>query len=999
MNVKRKGLFFVMLSVIILGLMSVSAAATTGYSVTFHISDADDVVQGADITILAITETTDSSGNAVFNLDGDYDYTISAPGRITKTGSITVNELGITENIILDIDPAGAAGTINNHVAGSLEAEVTAFRDSHSLWQIPLTSLTVNGGTLDNVDLPKLKTYLTDSRMKTADLSGTAFTGNAIPDSAFYGGAFESIVLPDAVTSIGGSAFSTCLNLTDITLPSSLESIGDRAFQNCSSLTSITIPDLIESLGYRAFYGSSLANLTLFATTPPSTDIQSFYNVPQGAIATVPAGSGLDYLSSDSNTTDRYWYGFLVIQSGGSPIPPRLMDGSADRSSVTDASFSFNADEVASVYYALVADGDPEPTIDTTGAGTPCISGNNTLNLTSLTAGPKDIYIVAKDSLGTLSDKLKIDIPIQPLDIIIANHVAGELENEIDAALDSLGASGLYSKIASLTVQGGILNSDDQDFIDNMDECLTFDFFETSFEENIIDDYVFSDLENLTTIILPDSVTTIGYEAFYECYDLTSIILPSDLTTIGAEAFYECESLATITLPDSVATIGDEAFEYCYDLTSVILPASLASIGEEAFYDCESLSSITLLSSTPPSVESDAFASCADEATAYVPYGSSAAYLAVDDGDTTDELWYELIVVDSPQDDSTPDNHNHSSASAVSATSVVITIHQETLDNAVAAEKSIEITTTLAEISFDAGAVATLAKAGEDVTITISMIDPSTLSDETQQLVGDHPVFKFSITSGDAVISQFNGNVTVSVPYAPTEDEDPNAIVIFYINAQGDPEIVSDCVYDPETGMVTFHTDHFSQYAVGYNKVTFTDIAANAWYAEAVDFIAARNITTGTSIGIYSPDMGLSRAQFLVMVMRAYGIAPDENAVTNFADAGNAYYTGYLAAAKGLGITNGIGNNFFAPNKDITRQEMFTLLYNSLKLFDELPTSTSGKTLADFSDASQIASWAIDAMTLFVSTGMINGNNGMLNPMDTTDRAEMAQVLYNLLIK
>ncbi len=89
----------------------------------------------------------------------------------------------------------------------------------------------------------------------------------------------------------------------------------------------------------------------------------------------------------------------------------------------------------------------------------------------------------------------------------------------------------------------------------------------------------------------------------------------------------------------------------------------------------------------------------------------------------------------------------------------------------------------------------------------------------------------------------------------------------------------------------------------------------------------------------------------------------------------------------------------YAPGKEITRQEMFTLLYNALKVIGQLPTGESGKTPTNFTDAGQIASWATEAMTLLVETGTVGGSSGKLNPTGTTTRAEMAQVLYNLLSK
>ena len=87
----------------------------------------------------------------------------------------------------------------------------------------------------------------------------------------------------------------------------------------------------------------------------------------------------------------------------------------------------------------------------------------------------------------------------------------------------------------------------------------------------------------------------------------------------------------------------------------------------------------------------------------------------------------------------------------------------------------------------------------------------------------------------------------------------------------------------------------------------------------------------------------------------------------------------------------------FAPDNDITRQDMFTLLYRLLKAFDDLPEATGKNMLANFIDADQIDSWALDAMTLFADSLIIQGSGQKINPKETTNRAQMAQVLYNIL--
>ena len=109
-----------------------------------------------------------------------------------------------------------------------------------------------------------------------------------------------------------------------------------------------------------------------------------------------------------------------------------------------------------------------------------------------------------------------------------------------------------------------------------------------------IGEYTFSSCDSLTSITIPDSVTTIGYEAFFGCSSLTSITIGDGVTTIGEYTFYNCYSLTSVTIGDSVTTIGKGAFYYCSSLTSVTIGDSVTTIGEYAFYYCTSLTSVTI---------------------------------------------------------------------------------------------------------------------------------------------------------------------------------------------------------------------------------------------------------------------------------------------------------------------------------------------------------------------------------------------------------------------
>ncbi len=121
----------------------------------------------------------------------------------------------------------------------------------------------------------------------------------------------------------------------------------------------------------------------------------------------------------------------------------------------------------------------------------------------------------------------------------------------------------------------------------------------------------------LTSITIPDSVTSIGNEAFGLCTRLTSITIPDSVTTIGDGAFYRCSALTSITIGNGVTSIGERAFSSCSDLTSITIPDSVTSIGDSAFLECSSLSSITFLG-TAPTVGANSFGVVADGARAYV---------------------------------------------------------------------------------------------------------------------------------------------------------------------------------------------------------------------------------------------------------------------------------------------------------------------------------------------------------------------------------------------
>ena len=121
-------------------------------------------------------------------------------------------------------------------------------------------------------------------------------------------------------------------------------------------------------------------------------------------------------------------------------------------------------------------------------------------------------------------------------------------------------------------------------------------------------------------------VKEIGDRAFDYLTNLTSIIIPEGVTSIGSSAFLQCENLSSVSIPNSMISIGNDAFTNCYNLTSITIPEGVTSIGESAFFGCSSLTSITINAITPPTLGSNAIPS--SETNIYVPEDSVSAYQA-----------------------------------------------------------------------------------------------------------------------------------------------------------------------------------------------------------------------------------------------------------------------------------------------------------------------------------------------------------------------------------
>ena len=146
-----------------------------------------------------------------------------------------------------------------------------------------------------------------------------------------------------------------------------------------------------------------------------------------------------------------------------------------------------------------------------------------------------------------------------------------------------------------------------------------------SYLDSIEAKYPFSEGTHTVSYTLKDP-TKIDDGMFSWCHDLTSVVFPKTIRTIGRESFSTCEVLNSVTFRNGLISIGAWAFFDCFSLTSITFPESITNIGDYCFGTCEDIESVTVKASVPPTLEADAFENSSSIITIYVPSESVNAY-------------------------------------------------------------------------------------------------------------------------------------------------------------------------------------------------------------------------------------------------------------------------------------------------------------------------------------------------------------------------------------
>lgn len=430
---------------------------------------------------------------------------------------------------------------------------------------IPATVRSIGDSAFSYCNALTTVTFAEGSQLKSIGLAAFYGTEQLYPK-------FKEIKIPDSVDTIGSGAFFYCQNLERITLPSALQTLSSVTFYGCAALSEVTFPASLTAIQSSVFHRCSAKTV--------------FYDGSLEQWNHITADNDVLGYSCPSLVMDDYTAQFIPVEDDPDhPFP-----------------------------------GPPPKTVTITK-----YTGTESTVILPSTINSWPVTKIGEDALKDNTTITSVTIPASVTEIG-SNAFAGCTN------LTSVKYGGDWSK---LTIQSG------NPAVQDAANAPLFDFAFTPDNTAVIVRYK----GTAADVTIPSRykgkpVTMIDHAAFYNSV-VTSVTIPDSVTSIRDSAFVFCSQLTNISIPNSVTAIGSFAFDGCTKLESITLPSSLSTIQSYAFYNCGNLKTIRIPVSVT-FIENFAFDGCPSSMT--VTYsGSKTQWDAISKGSNNDVLENNLI--------------------------------------------------------------------------------------------------------------------------------------------------------------------------------------------------------------------------------------------------------------------------------------------------------------------------------------------------------------------
>ncbi len=464
--------------------------------------------------------------------------------------------------------------TINVETAGTLPDLIPTSQKNE------ITNMTLTG-YLNGTDIRYIRemagvdangTY-TEGKLSSLDLSNAKIVAGG---EHYYISIDKCYSYLDA---IGVYTFRGCNKLTSVTIPNSVTTIGNNAFGDCTALTSIIIPNSVISIGDAAFDRcSGLISITI------SNGVTSIGNKAFSECTSLN-----EFIVSGNNSAFKSIEGVLFNKDGTKliafpnsksknytiPNSVNTIGNSAfyrcpGLTSVTIPNSVTTIEDWAFSY----CDGLTSVTFpnSVTKIGVAAFYFSSGLTSVNIPNGVTSIEITAFRGCTSLKEYIVLE------DHPFYKSIEGILFNKDGTKLIAFP----FSKSKNYTIPNSV---------------------------NTIGYEAFFGCGSLTSVTIPNSVTSIENNAFFNCYGLTSVTFPNSVISIGNSAFSGCKGITYVTIPNSVTTIGNLDFSGCTGLTSINIPNSITTIRSSTFLDCTGLTSVTFPNSLT-TIDNGAFLGC-----------------------------------------------------------------------------------------------------------------------------------------------------------------------------------------------------------------------------------------------------------------------------------------------------------------------------------------------------------------------------------------------------